>query len=220
MREAQKQLLVESFVERQESIYSSFILHKQLQSNRAIISSFVIGVKLSISRPLDPSEARMCCGTKRWLSWGAIDSSGKCQFSKYAIFESELTMAREIKECGQILDWAIWMTRIRKSGRGISQLIKEWVNHSINGRQSLGGSVLEQARNQLNGVRISLAEDLVERVRLDLREFVLHVVRVHGTNLVSRGRTQNFDNLYQLIDTRLSREQRLTKHQLSHDAAS
>jgi hypothetical protein len=84
MREAQKQqLLIESFVERQESIYSLFILHKHLQSNRAIISSFVIGVKLSISRPLAAKEARMCCGTKRWLSWGAIESSGKRQFVKY-----------------------------------------------------------------------------------------------------------------------------------------
>jgi len=76
MQEApNQQLLIESFVERQESIYSSFILHKQLQSNRAIISSFAIGVKLSISRPLVASEARMCCGTKRWLRAGAIESS-------------------------------------------------------------------------------------------------------------------------------------------------
>ena len=129
-------------------------------------------------------------------------------------------MAREIKEGRQILDRAIWMTRIRESGRGLSQLIKEWVNHSVDGRQSLGGGILEEARNQLNGVRVSLAEDLVERMRLNLREFVLHVVRVHGTDLVSRRGTQNLNNLYQLIDTRLSREQRLAKHQFSHDAAS
>lgn len=134
--------------------------------------------------------------------------------------KSELTMTRKIEKRGQILDWTIWVTRIRESGRRISQLIKERVNHSINGRQSLGGSVLEEARNQLDGIRLSLAEDLVERVRLDLGEFVFHVVRVHGTDLVSRGRTQNLDNLYQLIDTRLSREQRLTKHQLSHNATS
>jgi hypothetical protein len=116
MREAQKQLLIESFVERQESIYSSFILHKQLQSNRAIISSFVIGVKLSISRPLAASEARICWGTKRWLSWGAIESSEERQFSEYKSDESERTVAGEIKEYRQILDWTIWVTRIGESG--------------------------------------------------------------------------------------------------------
>ncbi len=95
-------------------------------------------------------------------------------------------MTGEIEKGGQILDWAIWMTRVREAGRGLSQLVKEWVNHSIDGRQSLGGGILEEARNQLNGVRVSLAEDFVERVRLDLREFVLHVVQVHGADLISR----------------------------------
>lgn len=116
----EQQLLKELFIERQESIYSSFILHKQLQSNRAIISSFVIGVRLSMSRPLAANEARICCGTKRWLSWGAIESSGKCQLREYEFGKSELTMTGEVKECGQILDWTIWMTRVRESGRGVS----------------------------------------------------------------------------------------------------
>jgi hypothetical protein len=35
-------------------------LHKQFQSNRAIISSLVIGVKLSMSRPLAASPPRTC----------------------------------------------------------------------------------------------------------------------------------------------------------------
>jgi len=161
----------------------------------------------------------MCCGTNRWLRWGAIESSGIVSKANI-VFESEPTMAGKIEEGGQILDWTIWMTRIRESGRGFSKFIKERVNHSINGRQSLRGCVLEEARNQLNSVRVSLAEDFVEGVGLDLREFVLHVVRVHCTNLISCGRTQNLDDFYQLIDTRLSREQRLTKHQLRHDAAS
>ena len=160
----------------------------------------------------------MCCGTNRWLRWGAIESS-RIVSKANIIFESEPTMAGKIEEGGQILDWTIWMTRIRESGRGFSKFIKERVNHSINGRQSLRGCVLEEARNQLNSVRVSLAEDFVEGVRLDLWEFVLHVVRVHGTDLVSRRGTQNLNNLYQLIDTRLSREQRLAKHQFSHDAA-
>jgi hypothetical protein len=38
------------------------------QSNRAIISSLAMGVKLSMSRPRDASSARRCCGTSRLLS--------------------------------------------------------------------------------------------------------------------------------------------------------
>jgi len=129
-------------------------------------------------------------------------------------------MAGEIKESWHILDWSIWMAGVGESSCRVSQLIKEWVNHSINGRESLRRSVLEKARNKLNGSRISLAEHLVERMWLDLREFVLHVVWVHRTDLVSRGRTQNLDDFYQLIDTGFTREQRLTKHQFSHNAAS
>jgi hypothetical protein len=60
---------------------------------------------------------------------------------------------------------------------------------------------------------------LAEWMRLDLWELVLHVVRVHGTDLVSRWSTQDFDDLDQLVNARLAREQRLTKHELGHDAA-
>jgi hypothetical protein len=59
---------------------------------------------------------------------------------------------------------------------------------------------------------------LTERMRLDLRELVLHVVGVHGADLVPGGRSQNLDNLYQLVNTRLAWEQWLSEHQLRHDA--
>jgi len=55
---------------------------------------------------------------------------------------------------------------------------------------------------------------------LDLGEFVLHVVRVHRTNLVACGSAEYFDDLHELVNTRLAREERLAKHELSHDAAS
>ena len=55
---------------------------------------------------------------------------------------------------------------------------------------------------------------------LDLREFVLHVVRVHGADLVARGRAEHFDNFHELVDTRLAGEERLAEHQLCHDATS
>lgn len=55
---------------------------------------------------------------------------------------------------------------------------------------------------------------------LDLWELVLHVVRVHRANLVARGCAEDFDDLHKLIDARLTGEQWLTKHELSHNAAS
>jgi len=55
-------------------------------------------------------------------------------------------------------------------------------------------------------------------VRLDLWEFVLHVVGIHGLDLLSRRGAEDFDDLDELVDTALAGEQRLAKHQLSHDA--
>lgn len=47
---------------------------------------------------------------------------------------------------------------------------------------------------------------LAERMRFDLWEFVLHVVGVHGTNLLASWRTQYLDDFHKLINARLSRE--------------
>lgn len=95
--------------------------------------------------------------------------------------------------------------------------------------------VLQQSRDQVDRVRIGFSKDLislvcdsstagltylVEWMRLDLRKLVLHVVWVHGPDLIPRWSTQNLDDLHELIDSGLSREQRLSEHQLSHDTAS
>lgn len=61
--------------------------------------------------------------------------------------------------------------------------------------------------------------DLIERMRLDLRELVLHIVGVHGADLIACRSAQHFDDLHQLVDTGFTREERLTEHQLSHHAA-
>lgn len=57
-------------------------------------------------------------------------------------------------------------------------------------------------------------------MRLDLRELVLHVIRIHGTDLVPRRSSQDLDDLDQLINARLAGEQRLTQHELRHDTSS
>lgn len=49
---------------------------------------------------------------------------------------------------------------------------------------------------------------------------MLHVVGIHGADLVASRSSQNLDDLDQLVDTRLTGEQRLTEHKLSHDTAS
>jgi hypothetical protein len=41
---------------------------------------------------------------------------------------------------------------------------------------------------------------------LDLRELVLHVVRIHRLDLFPGRRAKDLDNLYKLIDTTLSGE--------------
>lgn len=60
---------------------------------------------------------------------------------------------------------------------------------------------------------------LVERVRLDLGELMLHVVGVHGANLFPRWCSQNLDDFHQLIDSGLAGEERLPQHELRHNAS-
>ena len=54
---------------------------------------------------------------------------------------------------------------------------------------------------------------------LDLRELVLHVVRVHRLDLLPRWSPEHLDDLDQLVDATLSGEERLPQHQLRHNAA-
>ena len=48
--------------------------------------------------------------------------------------------------------------------------------------------------------------DFIERMWFDLRELVLHIVGIHGSDLVPGGRAEYFDDLYKLINARFSRE--------------
>lgn len=43
----------------------------------------------------------------------------------------EHTMTREVKEGGQVFDWAAGMARIGESGAGIAQLIEERMDHGV-----------------------------------------------------------------------------------------
>jgi len=66
----------------------------------------------------------------------------------------------EVEQLGHVLGGTSRVTGIRETSVGISQLIKEGVNHGLNGRQTLCRCVLEKLGNEVDGAGISLAEDL------------------------------------------------------------
>lgn len=70
-------------------------------------------------------------------------------------------MVREFKEVRQLLHGAVGVTGIREPGVRVPELIKEGVNHGLDCGKPLRGRVLEQLGNQVNGVGISLTENLV-----------------------------------------------------------
>jgi hypothetical protein len=146
------------------------------------------------------------------------------------------TVVSKVVQLRQITSRSVGVTRVWQACAWIPQLIEEGVYHGINSGKTLGRRVLEQFGDQIDRVGISLSEHLMnvsgctqrlaincstyltERMRLNLRELVLHVVGVHGADLVSGRRSQDLDDLYELVNTRLAREQWLSKHQLCHDA--
>lgn len=144
---------------------------------------------------------------------------------------------REIEKSGQVFSAAVGMTRVRQSCARVPQLVEEGVDHGFNRGQALRRSVLEQLGDEIDRVGLGFAEhltiyiscvvfvstfgvaNLVEWMGFDLGEFVLHVVGIHGTDLVTGGRSQHFDDLYELINARLAGKQRLSQHELRHDTS-
>jgi hypothetical protein len=51
-------------------------------------------------------------------------------------------------------------------------------------------------------------------MRLDLREFELSVVLVHGLNLLARRGAHDLDNLHKLVHIAIAREEGLSEHKL------
>eukprot|EP00955_Chlamydomonas_euryale_P098280 365130-Chlamydomonas_euryale.AAC.31 len=74
--------------------------------------------------------------------------------------------------------------------------------------------LLRRPTHQLYGVwGTPFAEDLGPRMRLDLRELELGVVRVHCVDLLACWCAQHFNDLHQLVDAALSWEEWLSQHQ-------
>lgn len=100
----------------------------------------------------------------------------------------------------------------------VSQFIEVAVLESIQRLRSLIGVEDKQFSNKVDSFfGSSLAEDPVPRKGLDLRESVLLVLGIHRKDLMSLWGSQNFDYLYKLINSRLSREDGLAQHELSND---
>ncbi|KAI3487957.1 hypothetical protein L1887_48040 [Cichorium endivia] len=101
-----------------------------------------------------------------------------------------------------------------------AKLVEEGVAERLDGGETRAGRVLEQSGDEVDGVgRRARTEDLGEGMRSDLGELVLHVVGVHGLDLLARGRAEHLDDLDELIDAALAGEERLPLHELGHDAA-
>jgi hypothetical protein len=69
-------------------------------------------------------------------------------------------MVAEFEEVGHILRCAIGVAGVRQLEVRISELIEEWVNHGLNCGKTLSRRVLEQFRDQVDRVRVSLPKDL------------------------------------------------------------
>ena len=79
-----------------------------------------------------------------------------------------------------------------------------WTGRIINLGMKIGHDVTSKLENEC-----LQDTDLCPRMWSDLGEFELWIVRVHVSNLVSSGRAQNLDDFDQLIDARVTREDRL-----------
>jgi hypothetical protein len=74
--------------------------------------------------------------------------------------------------------------------------------------------------DEVKGGAICLGKDLGPRMSLDLGEFMIHKVGVHRLDLHPAWCPQDFDDFYQLVDSRLTAEEGSSQHQLSHDTTS
>lgn len=77
-------------------------------------------------------------------------------------------MMGEIVQLWQIAGGPVGVTRVWQACVGIPQLVKEWVDHGIDGRETLCRSVLEQLGDQIDGARVRLAENLTSLCELSV----------------------------------------------------
>ena len=100
----------------------------------------------------------------------------------------------------------------------VSELVEVWVEQGNKWPWSLLWVVAQEPGDEVDRLPWSpVSEDFLPGEWLYLWEFVFGVVRVHRENLLPRGSTENLDDLYELVDTALTREDWLSKHELCDD---
>jgi hypothetical protein len=70
------------------------------------------------------------------------------------------TVKCEIEQGREVSSRSVGVTRVWQPRARIPQLIKEWMYHGIDGRETLGGGVFEEFRDQVNRIGVGLAEHL------------------------------------------------------------
>ena len=76
------------------------------------------------------------------------------------VSKMQLTVVGELEKVGHVLGCATGVTGVGELDVGIPELIEEWVHHSLDSGKTLSRRVLEQFRDQVDRVRVSLPKDL------------------------------------------------------------
>lgn len=145
---------------------------------------------------------------KSWANVDKVVFQGSCiRMARGLTERSKVEQRREILAVG-------------KSCFRVPEFVKEGMDHRLHRSEPARGRVFQKSGDKLQGFWwCPGTEDLAKGVRFDLRELVLHVVGVHRLNLLPRRCSQNLDDLNQLIDSALSREEGLSQHQLGHNTS-
>lgn len=109
---------------------------------------------------------------------------------------------------------------IRETRSLVPQIIEECVSATIQRFDTPIGIVGQCGADEVHGILGRFRpEDLSPLTCLDLGEFELSVVGVHGADFFSGGCSEDLDDLNQLVNTGITRKERLAKQQLGPHTA-
>ena len=108
---------------------------------------------------------------------------------------------------------------VGQSSRLVAQLVEERMHYGFKRLQTALRVVDEEVRDEVDGFSGSFrAEDLAPSLLSYGRELKLRVAGVHAVDLVLGWCSQHFDDLDELVNARLTREERLADEKLSDNA--
>lgn len=205
----------------------SFLLQNH-QSSVILSCSNGIGSNVSRSMPRERSSGMHCGGTSCRFSSGRTESSVSThQSPALACHVHNLPSRVKLNKGGN----SFWLGILAPSPRNSSKKGCTIASTALNrapGVYSRSFATKSIASGAVRGRKTykmpsdtprarTPRTNLVEWMGFDLRKLVLHVVGIHRLDLLPGRCAKNLDNLHQLIDTALTREQWLAQHQLRHD---